>query len=202
MYVHDRLKFMYKTHKSQQDWRNSGTTCFQIAFASATNVIHKESFKLLSVYSVPMDTPSIHVWASPSRKHDPLLFVPDGTSIRIFNITRFNHRDVSVFPLDDIGDMQADDDDDELENATGAMYITDTDGDEGVHSPAVYAYKKPAKELFEEVKGWVAVTKRADASWPPVELSNIHSCQVAFGGWVILGVGKRGTLYSWKLKSK
>ncbi|KAI0094822.1 WD40-repeat-containing domain protein [Irpex rosettiformis] len=172
---------------SCDDWRNS------------------RSFKLLSVYSVPMTTPSIYVASSPSRKHDPLLLVPAGNVIRIFNIARLNHRDKPLFPLD--GETFIEDEDEELEHMTSAMQLGSFDLEEerayevGFESeesfpPAVYKRRRPEKKLFEQVHGWMA---RHDGPRLPTELPNIEKCQLAFGQHVILGIGGQGSLYSWKL---
>ncbi|KAI0695161.1 hypothetical protein BC835DRAFT_1347868 [Cytidiella melzeri] len=169
-----------------EDWRKSG------------------SFKLLSVYSVPMATPSIHVSTSPTRKHDPLLFVPDGVGIRIFNITRFSHREPPMLPLDE--DIHNAEDEDELENLTRAMHLTNEYSDVGEADDAgtaahVYRRERPELELFEEVEGWIADGRGVSSDAPrlPAELFDIEKCEIAFGGRVILGVGKGGMLCSWKL---
>ncbi len=167
-----------------------------------------ESFKLLSVYSVPLTTPSIYVSVPLFHRGDPLLFVPDGSVIRMFNITRLNHRDIPPFPFDTYTDEEEgeeEDDDDELQNMTSAMRLGSYSEEERMYdnddsdAPLVYRREKPEKKLFEQVQGWVADTKRRGAPRLPAELPDIEKCQLAFGGRVILAIGKEGSLYSWKL---
>ncbi|PIL31879.1 hypothetical protein GSI_06583 [Ganoderma sinense ZZ0214-1] len=62
------------------DWRNS------------------ESFKVLSGYHIPPVAKCFHAYQSIT--HDPLLLVPLGRVIRIFNISQFSVRRPPKFPLD------------------------------------------------------------------------------------------------------
>ncbi|EJF66780.1 WD40 repeat-like protein [Dichomitus squalens LYAD-421 SS1] len=62
------------------DWRNS------------------ESFKILSGYHIPSVAKHFQVYRSFS--HDPLLLIPMGKIVRIFNISQFSPRQPPKFPLD------------------------------------------------------------------------------------------------------
>ncbi|KAI0348559.1 WD40 repeat-like protein [Trametopsis cervina] len=175
---------------STDDWHNS------------------ESFKLLSVYSVPMATPSIHVPPSSFQSYDPLLFVPDGTAIRIFNVARFKPRNKPPFPLDPRDD---DDDPNALENLTGAMRLSDGiddndydyDDDDGPRpNPEVYRREIPEQRLFQDVEGWIVDSKRTDTLRQQAERVYIDKCEVTSGGRAIVGVGSRGTLYRWQLATE
>ncbi|OBZ79372.1 Polycomb group protein FERTILIZATION-INDEPENDENT ENDOSPERM [Grifola frondosa] len=60
----------------------------------------KDSFTILSAYILPMITPNLHVYWSPT--HDPFILIPIGKTIRLFNITHFGPCEAPDFPLDDI----------------------------------------------------------------------------------------------------
>ena len=170
--------------------------------------VSPESFKILSIYSVPKRTTNIYV--ASSREHDPLLLVPDGTAVRIFNITRLNHRDIPLFPPDDdifVDHADDDDDDEELERMTGAVRLGSPDPyeeqgegeDEDSDQGEVYRRNRPEKKLFRQVQHWTADGRRSDGPRLPAQLPSIEKCQLAFGQRVLLAVGAEGSLYSWKL---
>lgn len=120
------------------------------------------------------------------------MFVPDGSSVRIFNIADFRPRESPVFSKGVIG---VHDDTRKLEEGEKENdQYRDLNEDEP--PPEVYTREESRKRLFEEVEGWVAEGKRGQ---PQAALPDIERCALAFDGQVLLGVGKRGIIYSWKL---
>lgn len=86
------------THPVHQDWRNSGM--FLRSRSSRVSLsLSLESFKILSGYYTPPAVKHFHVYQT--LTHDPLLLIPLGNVIRIFNISRFSLRQPPKFPLDD-----------------------------------------------------------------------------------------------------
>ncbi|KIP11382.1 hypothetical protein PHLGIDRAFT_473083 [Phlebiopsis gigantea 11061_1 CR5-6] len=175
---------------------------------------NSESFKILSVYALPMQTKSMQVFVSPTRTHDPLLLVPDGKEIRIFNISHFTPRPPPEFPLynniasDTSHEGSHYDEDSQLadalsqnlrvgEGATRDMRDEDEDED-GIPAPVTYARPKPERKLFDEVPSWVVSTQAADEVHD--RLPDIDSCEMAWGGEAIIGIGKKGTFFHWKLR--
>lgn len=77
----------------------------------------------------------------------------------------------------------------------------DEEGDEdrnevqGVKTLPVYPKTVPPRELFQAVEGWDV---RATNPKVPLDLADIEDCEVACGGSVIIGVGKKGTMFVWK----
>lgn len=137
------------------------------------------------------------------RTQDPLMLVPDGSNIRVFNVAQFLPRNPPPFPSEKAADDDDDDDDDEVDQLREAMSRETTrhpDEDPDTLPPDVYRRERPEKKLFEEVQGWIAEGSRAEGIRSQVTtLPDVEKCVLAFDGQVLLGVGKRGTLYSWKL---
>lgn len=65
----------------------------------ASDYRNSESFKVLSAYHLPMTTRNLTVYTS--LDHDPLLLVPMGKTIRIFNLSQFRPRAPIPFPISD-----------------------------------------------------------------------------------------------------
>ena len=175
-------------------------------------LVDLESFKILSVYALPMQTKSIRVFVSPTRNHDPLLLVPDGKEIRIFNISHFTPRPPPEFPLYNKVHLDASpndglpDEDSQLADAlsqnlhvgeAASSEPQDEDGDD-IPAAVTYARPRPERKLFDEVPSWVVNTQAADEVHD--RLPDVDSCEMAWGGEAIIGIGKKGTFFHWKLR--
>lgn len=153
--------------------------------------IHVESFKVLSAYHLPLTTLDLHVYTS--RHHDPLLLVPMGKVIRIFNITHFEPRDSPPFPVDE-----------GVEQMAKRMRLDEEGGGEGTdgnrETPAnMSAQTLRLRPLFEAVEGWDISAAEAAAVHP--DLPDIISCTMTFKGRCVLGAGAQGTLFIWRLRA-
>ncbi|RPD82467.1 WD40 repeat-like protein [Lentinus tigrinus ALCF2SS1-7] len=189
------------------DWRNS------------------ESFKTLAAYHLPTIVRNVHIYRS--LTHDPMLLIPIGKTIRIFNISLFKPRAPPRFPLDDLSLMlttQMTLGDDNLhgpapgspahESTTtkdvdvggdgASTHAGDGDGERqpnARNSPAKYPPPAPLDALFESVEGW-EVTAELQRREGPAELPDITMCAMGFEGLRIVGIGQNGTLFVWKLREQ
>ncbi|TFY50601.1 hypothetical protein EVJ58_g10978 [Rhodofomes roseus] len=68
---------------------------------TASDYRNSESFKILSAYHLPLTALHAAVYTSPTHTHDPLLLVPVGKTVRVFNITHFQPRPPVPFPLEE-----------------------------------------------------------------------------------------------------
>lgn len=157
-----------------------------------------------------MHTKQIRLFYDPQH-HDPILLVPDGPHIRLFNITHFQPRVRPPFPLDEPEPQQ--NSEPELPGLSRRMekmpiHATE-DGDVESYDeerPEILAPieqnpwpQMPApRPLFEAVPGWKIGVERARGK--RAHLPDVDSCEIGAGGAIILGVGKKSTLYIWKLK--
>ncbi|KAL7285375.1 hypothetical protein ACG7TL_000470 [Trametes sanguinea] len=194
----------------------------KIMRGTASDYRNSESFKILSAYHLPMVTEHFHVFRSPG--HDPILLIPIGKVIRVFNISRFGPRTPPSFPADDLALL------------TDQMHITGSEstgstnqepgpsgsrkeptaeteaqgaGDEGDDDeqpaqtlpegkrPLSYPPPAPLAILFDAIAYWnVRVEGQSEG---PTGLPDIAWCEVGFEGRVIVGGGE-GTLYIWRLE--
>ncbi|EPT03858.1 hypothetical protein FOMPIDRAFT_1157736 [Fomitopsis schrenkii] len=65
----------------------------------ASDYRNSESFKVLSAYHLPLTALHATVYTSPTNTHDPLLLVPVGRTVRVFNLTHFEPRPKPPFPF-------------------------------------------------------------------------------------------------------
>ncbi|KZT02634.1 WD40 repeat-like protein [Laetiporus sulphureus 93-53] len=187
----------------------------------ASDYRNSESFKILSAYHLPMGALNLTVHSSPT--HDPIILVPIGKLIRIFNTTHFKPREPPSFPFTEEDDMIAsakrmrlsDDRDRDASNpAEGSSRARDgiqddpngdderedesNDVDYGKDDDDYVARPSGLAELFTAIDGWNVDLSRVPE--PRREtLPDITACEVAAGGRAILGVGAKGTLYVWRL---
>lgn len=171
-----------------------------------------ESFKILSSYSLQSTTLKLHVSApfvSPdtgSTPHDPLVLVPMEKTIRIMNITDFKPRKPPPCPLDNVLAEQI-----RKLNITTPQPEVSEEGheEEGTQSksgpPPTTGNHIPVEvspeDLFQSVEGWEASVTQTE-TMNRTTLPDINSCELAYGGKVILGVGNKETLYMWRLVPK
>ena len=140
----------------------------------------------------------------------------------MFNVSTFGPRTPPKFPLDvDIAQltdrMRLDDPDGgagaEPDDAT--MYDGTADGGEGVEggkvgqkekgkstiSRTTYPPPAPLAVLFDTVEGWEAVAQNYTTGDGPPEIPDITACAMGFDGLGLVGVGSKGTLYIWQLRT-
>ncbi|CCL99018.1 uncharacterized protein FIBRA_01027 [Fibroporia radiculosa] len=198
-----------------------GKTMQKLMRGCASDYRNSESFKVLSAYNLPTDTPNVAIYTSVD--HDPLAFIPMGKFIRIVNITRFQPRRPPGFPVDDevvklARRMHLDD------NPVEQLRTDEPQGDRGLQdeeeadneqlhpeSAEEEAYgdgeneESPSPQpsilltnLFDSVSGWdidlAAIPESKRAEFPKIGL-----CEVAPSGNLVLGVGAKSTLYIWRL---
>lgn len=164
-----------------------------------------------------------HVYRDP-QYHDPILLVPDGSILRIFNITHFQAPETPPFPWEDEVTKQGGVPD-LAKRMEQARFTEDTqrtrgedacegegegeeDGDdEGEGEGKEYRSQEFSLwpkiplplPLFEAVPGWkLDVAKVAMSTRPP----DIDACEVFGDGALIAGVGKKGTMYIWRLNEQ
>ncbi|KAI9065816.1 WD40 repeat-like protein [Trametes sanguinea] len=194
----------------------------KIMRGTASDYRNSESFKILSAYHLPMVTEHFHVYRSPH--HDPILLIPVGKVIRIFNVSQFGPRKPPTFPADDLvlltdqmhitesasltrndqevgpsgsGKKAA------VESEAEGPGVEDNGNEEPLQAqsdekrPLVYPPPAPLAILFDAVPCWdVRVTEQSGGS---AALPDVASCEVGFEGRVIVGVGG-GALYIWRLE--
>lgn len=157
-----------------------------------------ESFKILAAYSLPMITTNVRVYQSPT--HDPILLVPMGRIIRIFNISQFEHRDPPPFPYDEkdfinsTKKMKLADTTNNQEPSTTTENVEDMEPEED--PTPIYPPPIPPRALFQDRGSWEIGTEKARSRIDT--LADVEHCEVTCGGSVIIGVGKKGTLFVWK----
>ncbi|KAI0655167.1 WD40 repeat-like protein [Cubamyces menziesii] len=172
---------------------------------------HSQSFKILSAYHLPTVTNHLHVFRS--LTHDPILMIPVGRIIRVYNVSQFGPRTPPQFPADDLVSLTNQmrlGDEDALQGDPGqpsdsrsARIGQDGDGVEEGRTQktrtAAMMYPPPAPlaALFDTVEGWNVTSVRQGEGLP--ELPDIAACEVGFGGRIIVGIGK-GTLLLWRLE--
>ncbi|TFK94458.1 WD40 repeat-like protein [Polyporus arcularius HHB13444] len=191
------------------DWRNS------------------ESFKILAAYHLPTVVKRVHVYRS--LTHDPMLLMPIGKTIRIFNMSLFKPRTPPKFPLDVVDlslqmttQMHIGEDNlrDTEKGSTSVPESTTVDGDargdealpnvgdgEGEkrsrqrNSSVQYPPPAPLAALFESVEGW-AVTAELQRRDGHPDIPDITVCAMGFEGLRIVGIGQNGTLFVWRLREQ
>ncbi|KAI0735080.1 WD40 repeat-like protein [Earliella scabrosa] len=176
------------------DWRNS------------------ESFKILSAYHLPLTTKHIHIYRS--LEHDPMLLIPIGKVIRIFNIVQFKPRTPPKLPLDDLASlterMRLDDDghaprgsnataQNQEEAAGGGAVDNNASADDDLGRSSKYPPPAPLGMLFESVEGWEVRAELQRRDMPP-EIPDITACVLGDEGRSIVGIGQNGVLYIWRQK--
>ncbi|KAI0375088.1 WD40 repeat-like protein [Pilatotrama ljubarskyi] len=191
-----------------------------------TNVVqdyrNSESFKILSAYHLPMVIRHLHTYRS--IHHDPILLIPLGKTIRVFNIAQFGPRTPPRFPGDDLvyltdqmqlgvdTQRQADEGSRSGQGRRGTSRHTQDgglnsgeEGDGDANSDpqrksaptVVYPPPAPLAVLLDAVDGWDVEAKPPNDF--PAEISDVSSCEVGYEGGVIVGVGG-GTLFVWRLQ--
>ena len=124
-----------------------------------------------------------------------------GKTIRVVNITDFGPRKPPPFPLED----------ELIEQTRRLSILNDTPEERGETEEGEGAPKDselphgnpipisaPPDALFQSIDGWEVKVAHTE-SITNTSLPDIENCEMAFDGKVILGVGKKGTLYMWKL---
>jgi len=156
-----------------------------------------QSFKIIASYSLPMRCKHVCVFYDPVN-HDPILLIPDDQVIRIFNITYFQPRVRPAFPLDQESVEE------QVPELTRRMEESSSqfeDTGQSTFAPPkkIWPTLPVPLKLLEAVPGWkISVKKAADVT--KANVPNVEACEVAAGGAMILGVGKRSTLYMWRLR--
>lgn len=192
-----------------QDYQNSSKFASMFGCSVYSSKYHAaESFKLISVYTLPMSNPMLHFYTPFYKVHDPLILVPSGDSIRIFNIVHFKPRPTPPAPRDPReAAIEASDRDtnnlvahaDRITIRDDAVADNELDGHENdALQPGVLAEESTLEKLCESVKSHILTLNNQQGSHTP---STVERCEVAFGGNIILGIGKGGPLFIWRLKS-
>lgn len=184
-----------------------------------------ESFKVLAAYHLPTVVKRAHVYRS--LTHDPMLLIPIGKTIRIFNISLFNPRTPPKFPLDDLSlsmttQMHIGDDNPRGTDTSstsvpgsspangdaGGDGATNTVGESGGETQskqrdnsAKYPPPAPLAALFDSVEGWEVTAERQRRDGDP-EIPDITMCAMGFEGLRIVGIGQKGTLFVWRLREQ
>ena len=180
---------------------------------------------MLSAYHLPLVTNHLSVFRSPS--HDPILLIPVGKTIRLFNLTTFGPRTPPQFPLDDLELMTArlgisenegakdlerdrapprrdpEENEDEEEEKEEEKEEDEVDGrrkDRGVVPSTTYPPPAPLAMLFESVEGWEVVVGGPATGGTMSEFPEVGACAMGFDGLAVVGLGEKGTLYIWRLK--
>jgi len=172
---------------------------------------NSESFRVYAIYALPMQCPKVHLCVSPYLNHDPMMLVPDGKVIRVFNISHFKPKSPPDFPLthDGKGKSPSEEGDSTLQlAATMSQMLSvedkteggDLDEDDEDDAPDVYPIPKPVKKLFDEVPAWVVDGEPASEVY--TALPDIEVCELAWNGKAIIGVGKKGTFWQWSLRER
>lgn len=138
--------------------------------------------------------------------------IPVGKTVRLFNISTFGPRAPPVFPLVANG-MRLDDDAQHSalrpQDQPRDAQVGDRDaereeqeaGDERGSVPTTtYPLPAPLATLFDSVEGWEAVAQVPFAHGSAAEIPDITACAMGFEGLGLVGVGKQGTLYIWRLR--
>ncbi|TCD69920.1 hypothetical protein EIP91_005744 [Steccherinum ochraceum] len=186
----------------------------RVSRGCASDYRGSQSFKVLAEYSLPMDCKFVDVHYDP-RTHDPILLVipPDSKKIHIVNMTHFKAREPPPFPLDqdpnappenELPELArrieaSEDEDEEDEEASQTQ-----DGDQSRSAPQKSPWPQlpPPRPLLRSVPGWEVGGLERAAQQTGTTLPNVDACEVTAGGTVIVGVGKRSTLYIWRLDDK
>ncbi|KAI0669808.1 WD40-repeat-containing domain protein [Trametes maxima] len=184
---------------------------------TASDYRNSESFKVLSAYHLPMTVPDFHVYRSIA--HDPILLIPLGRTIRLFNISRFGPRTPPKFPGDDLayltkqmqlegGSQQPTQDSSrsraqgDADDAGGPRDDTgeeaDVVADRQEATTAIYPPPAPLSFLFEAVEGWHIHVGPLKGG--PTDISDIATCEVGCEGGVIVGTSGEDTLLIWQLQ--
>ncbi|KII93926.1 hypothetical protein PLICRDRAFT_409781 [Plicaturopsis crispa FD-325 SS-3] len=145
----------------------------------ASDYYESSSFKIISVYSLPMDSRFLHVFQGESRSHDPLVLFPDFDTIRLLNVTHFEPRKPPPFSVKatNIADMAK------------RMRIEDDDED-----PPEENNKPP------DAKGWtIRVNNEGMAGSGQRE--KLQNCVMGLDGTMVVGVSDRGNIYVWRSRS-
>ncbi|KAI0651941.1 WD40-repeat-containing domain protein [Trametes meyenii] len=184
---------------------------------TASDYRNSESFKVLSAYHLPMTTPDFHVYRSIT--HDPILLIPIGKTIRLFNISQFRPRTPPKFPGDDLAyltdRMQLQEGEgqsptqgssrpragEDAETTGGprddAEDPEDTVADSQKAATTNYPLPAPLAFLFEAIEGWNIDVGPSRGG--PTEIPDIAACEVGCDGGVIVGTGD-DTLFIWQLQ--
>ncbi|KAL4242151.1 WD40/YVTN repeat-like-containing domain superfamily protein [Abortiporus biennis] len=166
----------------------------------ASDYTNSESFKIISCYSLPMTTRKLHVYRP--NNGDPLLLIPMGKKIRIFNITNFKPRERPPFPLTIPPQKytkgkhsKRDEDSDEEDSDPESDEERDGDLDSEERNDEVsFRPSHLPKILFESVDSW-----EIGADNEATDVADIAACGIGFGGEMIWSVGEKSTLAIWKL---
>jgi len=141
----------------------------------ASDYQESASFKLISIYSLPMDTSNLHVYHS--LTHDPIVIFPFADRIRMVNVKHLSPRFSSgppPFPLDE---------DDMVESMKRARLNDEDDEDDNV---TVVNLPVPLVPAEWEIKAGMELSE------------DIVICTMGIGGSVIVGAGAKGTVWMWK----
>ncbi|GJE87671.1 WD40 repeat-like protein [Phanerochaete sordida] len=160
---------------------------------------NSESLRIYALYALPIQGLKVHFYISRHQHHDPMLLVPDGRVIRIFNISHFKSKQPPDFPFEQGGGSKEDDSTAQLTAKMSNVEVGDQNSeDEADEVPEVYPLPKPVPRLFDEVPGWTVDVERARELHP--SMPDIDMCELAWGGKVMIGIGKNGTFWQWRLR--
>ncbi|EKM61110.1 uncharacterized protein PHACADRAFT_111252 [Phanerochaete carnosa HHB-10118-sp] len=214
----ERASEMYEAPGEVAVWQWLGYSRFlkkgqvrPIMRGSVMDYQNSESFRVHAVYALPVHCPKVHFYVSPHLNHDPMMLVPDGKIIRVFNISHFKPKTPPNFPLArpmKATHPNAGDSNTSQLAATMLQVLNvedqadggDPDEDDGDDPPAVYPIPKPVKKLFNEVPTWIVngeLASEVHSALPVIEV-----CELAWGGQAIVGVGKNGTVWLWYLRDR
>jgi len=151
----------------------------------ASDYQESASFKLVSIYSLPMGANKLHIYHSVT--HDPIVLFPVADGIRMLNVKHFSPRFSSEpppFPLDE-NDM--------VESMKRARL---NDDDEERNSRIVVS--PPAPPVPVE---WVIKPGSGNVVSTIGHSEDITVCSMGIEGGIIVGAGAKGTVWIWKRAS-
>lgn len=164
---------------------------------------NSDSFRVYALYALPMGCAKIHFYISPHQNHDPMVLVPDGKQIRVFNISHFKPKTAPHFPIQGMASSGSDNNGPIGLAATMSQVVLGDFGQDEKNNDdedlsEVYPLAKPVKKLFNEIQGWLIDGEQASelhSSLPDIEV-----CEMAWGGQAVIGIGKKGAFWQWHLQ--
>lgn len=149
----------------------------------ASDYQESASFKLISIYSLPMGTSTLHVYHS--LTHDPIVLFPFADGVRMLNVKHFTPRFSSgppPFPLDE---------DDMVES----MKRTRLNDDEDDEDDSLTLVSSPAPLVPME---WEIKVDKDNMKDVIARSEDITVCMMGIGGGIIVGAGAKGSVWMWK----
>ncbi|KAH8100653.1 WD40 repeat-like protein [Cristinia sonorae] len=168
-----------------------------------------QSLKIIASYSLPAHNPQVCIHYDPVN-HDPILLVPDGQSVHIVNMAQFKPREPPVHPLDNTSEMEIPD----LTRMMGetqvghGKYDQDEQEDQEQQREQEQIFPPPPNSwpqlpvplpLLDSVPCWRITVEKA-VQVTKGNMPDVEACEVAGGGTIILGVGRKNTMYIWTLR--